>query len=96
MFSVVTMVVLIPVTMAGLAAVQVVAVGVAALRSERLDIRGELRNPFAGFTALRLRAGITDYQHDEVEDGTPVTTFQNKAHSARVELQHEPLAGWRG
>ena len=66
------------------------------LRSERLDIRGELRNPFAGFTALRLRAGITDYQHDEVEDGTPVTTFKNKAHSARVELQHEPLAGWRG
>ncbi len=66
------------------------------LRSERLDIRGELRNPFAGFTALRLRAGITDYTHDEVEDGTPVTTFQNKAHSARVELQHAPVAGWRG
>jgi iron complex outermembrane receptor protein len=66
------------------------------LRSERLDIRGELRNPFPGFTALRLRAGITDYQHDEVEDGTPVTTFKNKAHSARVELQHEPVAGWRG
>lgn len=66
------------------------------LRSERLDIRGELRNPFADFTALRLRAAITDYQHDEVEDGTPVTTFKNKAHSARVELQHAPVAGWRG
>ena len=66
------------------------------LRSERLDIRGELRNPIPGFTALRLRAAITDYQHDEVEGGTPVTTFQNKAHSARVELQHAPVAGWRG
>ncbi len=31
-----------------------------------------------------------------MEDGTPVTTFQNKAHSARVELQHAPVAGWRG
>ena len=31
-----------------------------------------------------------------MEDGIPVTTFQNKAHSARVELQHEPVAGWRG
>ncbi|MEZ5717540.1 MAG: TonB-dependent receptor plug domain-containing protein [Burkholderiaceae bacterium] len=60
------------------------------LRSERLDIRGELRNPIPGFTALRLRAGITDYTHDEVEDGAPVTTFRNKAHSARV-VQHEPL-----
>jgi len=66
------------------------------LRSERWDVRGELRNPFAGFSALRLRAGVTDYQHDEVEDGAVATTFRNKAHDVRVELQHEPLAGWRG
>ncbi|MBN9366602.1 MAG: TonB-dependent receptor [Comamonadaceae bacterium] len=66
------------------------------LRSERWDVRGELRNPFAGFSALRLRAGVTDYQHDEVEDSAVATTFRNKAHDVRVELQHEPLAGWRG
>lgn len=47
------------------------------LRSERFDVRGELRNPFAGFSALRLRAGVTDYVHDEVEDGTVSTTFKN-------------------
>ena len=66
------------------------------MRSERWDVRGELRNPFAGFTALRLRAGVTDYKHDEVEDGSVATTFRNKAHDVRVELQHEPIAGWRG
>ncbi|MBO9678109.1 MAG: TonB-dependent receptor [Acidovorax sp.] len=66
------------------------------LRSERWDVRGELRNPFAGFSALRLRAGVTDYKHDEVEDGSVATTFRNKAHDVRVELQHEPIAGWRG
>ena len=66
------------------------------LRSERLDIRGELRNPFAGFSALRLRAGATDYVHDEVEDGTVATTFKNKAHDLRIELQHEPIAGFKG
>lgn len=66
------------------------------LRSERVDIRGELRDPFAGVSALRLRAGTTDYVHDEVEDGAVATTFRNKAHDLRMELQHQPIAGWRG
>ena len=66
------------------------------LRSERLDIRGELRNPFTGFSALRLRAGVTDYVHDEVEEGAISTTFKNKAYDTRIELQHEPLAGFKG
>ncbi len=66
------------------------------LRSERFDIRGELRNPFAGFSALRLRAGVTDYVHDEVEGGTIATTFKNKAYDTRIELQHEPIAGFKG
>ncbi|MFC4790021.1 TonB-dependent receptor domain-containing protein [Giesbergeria sinuosa] len=66
------------------------------LRSERVDVRGELRNPLPGFSALRLRAGKTDYRHHEVEEGTIATTFRNQAHDARVELQHLPIAGWRG
>ena len=66
------------------------------LRSERLDVRSELRNPFTGFSALRLRAGVTDYVHDEVEDGAIATTFKNKAYDTRIELQHEPLAGFKG
>lgn len=66
------------------------------LRSERLDVRGELRNPFTGFSALRLRAGVTDYVHDEVEDGAISTTFKNKAYDTRIELQHEPIAGFKG
>ncbi|MBU4423058.1 MAG: TonB-dependent receptor [Gammaproteobacteria bacterium] len=66
------------------------------LRSERFDVRGELRNPFAGFSALRLRAGVTDYVHDEVEDGAISTTFKNKAYDTRVELQHEPIGGFKG
>ena len=66
------------------------------LRSERFDIRGELRNPFAGFSALRLRAGATDYAHDEVEDGAVSTTFKNRAYDTRIELQHEPIGGFKG
>lgn len=66
------------------------------MHSDRWDVRGELRNPFAGFAALRLRAGVTDYRHDEIEGSAVSTTFRNKAHDVRVELQHEPIAGWRG
>lgn len=66
------------------------------LRSARWDLRGESRHPFTGIEALRLRASTTDYAHDEVEDGAVATTFRNKAHDLRLELQHEPLAGWRG
>lgn len=66
------------------------------LLSERWDVRGELRNPFVGFSALRVRAGSTDYRHHEMEEGEIATTFKNKAHDARMELQHLPIAGWRG
>lgn len=66
------------------------------LLSERLDVRGEWRRPAPGIAALRLRAGSTDYRHDELEDGAAATTFRNRAHDLRLELQHEPIAGLRG
>lgn len=66
------------------------------LRSQRWDVRGELRDPFAGFTRLRVRAGFTDYRHDEIEGDTVATTFKNKAHDGRVELEHAPIGGLRG
>ncbi|WP_319742092.1 TonB-dependent receptor domain-containing protein [Pigmentiphaga sp.] len=66
------------------------------LRSQRWDVRGELQDPFAGFSRLRVRAGLTDYQHDEIEGGTVATTFRNKAHDGRVELEHAPIGGLRG
>ena len=72
------------------------AVPVVDMRSNRLDVRGELRNPFAGFSVLRLRGGLTDYRHDEIEGGSVSTTFKNKAYDLRVEAQHEPIAGWKG
>lgn len=72
------------------------AVPVVRLRSERWDLRGEYRDPLPGFSRLRLRAGHTDYEHREIEDGEVATTFTNKAYDARLELEHRPLAGLRG
>jgi iron complex outermembrane receptor protein len=70
------------------------------LDSERWDLRGELLEPFAGFTRARLRASYTDYGHDEIESEEGVdsvgTRFRSKASDARVELEHAPLGSWRG
>jgi len=66
------------------------------LRSNRLDLRAEYSDPFAGFERIRLRGGLTDYRHREIEGGEIATTFRNKGHDLRLELQHRPLGGWRG
>jgi iron complex outermembrane receptor protein len=66
------------------------------LKNERLDLRAEYREPFAGIKKIRLRGGLTDYQHEEMEGDTVATTFKNRGYDARLEVEHEPIAGWRG
>ncbi|QBX37698.1 TonB-dependent receptor [Brevundimonas sp. S30B] len=66
------------------------------LISRRVDLRGELRNPFAGVERVRFRGGYTDYRHDEIDDGEVSTTFTNKGHDLRLEVQHAPIGGLRG
>ncbi len=66
------------------------------LVSKRVDVRGELREPFAGVERIRLRGGYTDYAHDEIDDGVVATTFTNKGYDVRIEAQHAPLGGLRG
>lgn len=66
------------------------------MRQKRWDLRGEYRDPFAGFEKVRLRMAHTDYQHKEIEGSHVGTRFDNQGSEARVELTHRPLAGWRG
>lgn len=66
------------------------------LRSNRLDLRAEYQDPFAGFERIRVRGGLTGYQHDEIEGGQVGTRFKNKGYDLRLELQHKPIASWRG
>lgn len=67
-----------------------------ALRSNRFDLRGEFRAPFALAERVRLRASYTTYRHDELEEDEVGTSFRNKGLDSRVELQHVPLARLRG
>ncbi|MFA9286349.1 TonB-dependent receptor domain-containing protein [Comamonas sp. SY3] len=66
------------------------------MHSERYDLRSEWRQPFAGVSAIRLRGGVTRYHHDEIEGSEISTSFKNRAHDMRVDVLHEPIAGWTG
>src|SRR5690606_322021 len=66
------------------------------LLSKRVDLRGELAEPFAGVERIRLRASHTDYRHHELEAQEIATTFANDGYEARVELQHVEIGGLRG
>ena len=66
------------------------------LKSKRVDLRGELRDPVAGVERIRLRGGYTDYAHDEIDDGVVATTFTNKGYDTRIEAQHAPIGALRG
>ena len=62
------------------------------LKQRRADLRSELTRPFGPFKSAKLRFGLADYTHAEVNTttGQPNTTFKNKAYEGRVELaQHD-------
>ncbi len=66
------------------------------LKSQRFDARGEYSNPLPGLTRLSWRAGFARYRHDELEHGQIASTFRNRAHDFRLELEHAPIVGWDG
>lgn len=68
----------------------------AKLKQNRVGIAGEWYTPLPGIETMSLSAAYTDYQHQEIEDGAPGTTFNNKALESRLTLEHEDLGGWHG
>lgn len=63
----------------------------------RLDLRGLLDAPLAGFERLEVRLGVNDYRHLEVEpSGRLGTRFDVQETEARVALTHRPWGAWQG
>lgn len=60
-----------------------------AMRRRRLDLHGELTEPFGLFRGAKAQFGVGDYSHSEILDHKVVnTTFENQAWEGRVELAH--------
>jgi iron complex outermembrane receptor protein len=67
------------------------------LLQTRFDIDSLIRSPFEGFDALRIKLGQSDYRHTELDKGVdPHVKFTNRSLESRIELSHQPIAGWRG
>jgi iron complex outermembrane receptor protein len=66
------------------------------LHSQRIDARGEWREPVSGIEKVRVRLGHVIYQHKEIEGDAVATTFKNTATDGRFEIVHNPIAGLRG
>ena len=67
------------------------------LLQTRFDIDSLIRSPFEGFDALRIKLGQSDYRHTELDGGVdPHVKFTNRSLESRIELSHQPVAGWRG
>lgn len=66
------------------------------MRSERWDLAGELRDLDGFITGVKFRAGHTDYQHVELDDGAPATRFFSKGSDVRLEASHARIGAFRG
>ena len=67
------------------------------LLQTRFDVDSLIRSPFEGFDALRIKLGQSDYRHTELDGGVdPHIKFTNRSLESRIELAHQPVAGWRG
>jgi len=66
------------------------------MQQRRWDLRADYSDPFSGFERIRVRVADTDYEHREMEGAEVGTRFTNRGTDARVELTHNPVAGWRG
>lgn len=66
------------------------------MKSQRLDIASEFRDLNTVINRIKMRYAHTDYQHQEIDDGTIGTSFTNKGSQASLELGHAKLGDLEG
>ena len=66
------------------------------MKQRRLDLKGAIREPFGAFRGLKVRLGVSDYEHSELEGREVGTRFDNKGYEGRVEFLHKDLGPLKG
>ncbi len=66
------------------------------MRSDKLALEGEWREPLAGWQSLQLQAASTDYSHTEFEAGVPGTVFGKRGQDLRLQARHRALGPLEG
>lgn len=62
----------------------------------RFEAKGGIYQPTSFLKNINLRTAYTDYEHTELEAGTPATRFTNRGIEGRLEAVQEQLGGWDG
>lgn len=65
------------------------------MRQTRYSLKGQYETDSPWLQTLRGNAAYTDYEHTELEDGTPATRFSNRASELRLETIHD-IGRWHG
>jgi iron complex outermembrane receptor protein len=65
------------------------------LDQQRIDLRGEL-GQLGIFNSLRVRLGLTEYEHVELEGDHVGTRFTSEGMEGRLEAQHDPIGRLTG
>lgn len=65
-------------------------------RQTRFDIKGAVYDPLPGLKMVKTRWGYNDHTHKELEGHEVGTLLNNREWEGRVEMLHQPLAGWDG
>lgn len=66
------------------------------LGQTRVDLMGEVNQPFLVFDTTRVRFGWADYKHTELEGGETGTQFLNKGWEGRLELVQRQMDNLSG
>lgn len=67
------------------------------MKQIRFNFLAALNNPMRGIAEVKTRWGYGDYEHDEIEPGGDIgSSFINDELEGRIEIVHEPIAGWNG
>ncbi|MBJ7380475.1 MAG: TonB-dependent receptor [Polynucleobacter sp.] len=63
----------------------------------RYDFQHQTRNPFDGFSSIKISVANSNYNHTEfASDGVAATIWKNVANEARIDLTHQELMGFKG
>lgn len=62
----------------------------------RFEAKGGIYNPTTFLKSVSLRTAYTDYEHVELEAGTPATRFTNRGIESRLEAVQQQMGGWDG
>jgi iron complex outermembrane receptor protein len=66
------------------------------LEQTRIQLLSEYNVKNQWIDKVTLRAGLTDYQHAEIEDGEVGTTFENETNEVKIDVIHGLFDDWQG